>query len=269
MNTKFKRKVLATLLFIMPLGLVEAQNIEIAVGSNRSSFNYTAEILTRALAAEGYNAIIRYVGIIPTPRLEYMMAAGDVSCFILSKTAARSSRFLTVDVGMTNGLVSHRILFIRKEDQPLFDKVYTLSDLQKLSKVVGMGESWGDVAIWKENALPVKTIGGDWKRLYMMVASGRRNVDYLSRGAQEMVSEYLEHPELAVEKNLVLVYPKDHVLYVSPKKPELHKLLTDVMTKAQASGLIAQVARELYPDVYLPPVNLDQRRVIHLALPEQ
>lgn len=130
-----------------------------------------------------------------------------------------------------------------------------------------MGEAWGDVSIWNHNGLSVSTIGGDWKKLYNMVASERRGIDYLSRGAQEIVREYKDYPQLQIEANLVFVYDKDHVLYVSPEMPALHAILSDALKLAESVGIIKATADEFYADVYTPPVNLDERRIIHLDLP--
>jgi hypothetical protein len=262
-------KITVFLLFLFSTFNICAEDeISLTLGGTESAYRYTAELLTRVLESEGYKVLITYVGFIPTTRLEYMMEKGGLSCFILGKTEARSQRFLPVDVGMTNNLMGQRILFIRPELQKDFDSVYTLEDLQTLGVVCGMGKDWGDIDIWKYNDLSVETVVGDWRKLYNMVSAGNRNIDYLSRGAQEILQEYTTYPNLAVEENLVLVYKQDHILYVSPKYSELHRILSQVMEKAEQKGLISQVAREFFSEVYEPPINLDKRRVIPLELPD-
>lgn len=269
MNIAFRLKIIIVfLLFFSLAGLFADNVISLTLGGTDIAYRYTSELLTSALNSEGYEVQISYAGNLPTTRLEYMMANGSLSCFILGKTEIRSEKFLKIDIGMTNNLMGQRILFIRPEMQIDFDTVYTLDDFRALEKIAGMGIAWGDVDIWEKNNLLVETVVGDWKKLFNMVSSGKRNIDYLSRGAQEIIQEYEQYRDLVVEKNLVLVYPRDHILYVSPKNPELHRILTQVMSRAEETGLIEQVSRDFFAEVYDPPVNLDERRIIHLELPD-
>ncbi|MBV1909370.1 MAG: hypothetical protein KUG78_08605 [Kangiellaceae bacterium] len=267
-----KKQFLIILFFIFAINFAKAanekQNIDLVLGGGGSSFKYTSELLTRALRTEGYVTKITYAGSFPTNRLEQMLQSGEINAHVLGKTTIRSSKLLLVDVAMTSNLFGNRILFIRRGTQHEYDNVYTLEDFQKLGKTVGMGVKWSEVPIWIQNQLPVQTIDGNWRRLYSMIASGKRNVDYLTRAPQEAVEDHVSQPELIVESNLVLLYKHDHVLYVSPKNPALHKILLDALIKAKESGLIQEVAKEFYPEVYLPPISLDKRRVIHLQLPD-
>lgn len=241
--------------------------ISLSLAGRPDAFHYIRDLLTRSLEREGYVVQISNAGDIPTTRLERMLEQGTVSAFILGRTVARDRRFLLVDVGMTDSLVNQRVLFIPRGAQADYDGIASLDDFRRLGKVAGLGEAWADRDIWAANALPFRTLGGDWMRLYEMVASQSRSIDYLPRGAQEIAREWQVHRELAVEQNLVLVYGEDHVLYVSPEAPELHAVLSEVMPRALASGLIAETAAEHFQAVFAPPVNLQARRVIHLSSP--
>lgn len=233
------------------------------------AFGYTRDLLTRVLELEGYRVHVRNAGSIPTTRLERMLERGKLSAFILGRTPARDRQLLLVDVPMTGNLMNRRILFIPQGAQSDYDDITTLDDLRRSSKVAGLGEAWADRQVWTANNLPFLALGGDWKRLYGMVASQNRDIDYLPRGAQEMASEWRIHRELQVERNLVLVYGEDHVLYVSPEAPELYAALLKVIPKAFESGLIDQLAKQHFKAVFAPPVNLHERRVIHLSSSEQ
>lgn len=248
-------------------GLSPPAQIQLNLGGTPSAYAYIKSLLTRTLEQQGYTVQVRNVGDIPTTRLEFMLERGDVSAFILGRTPQRDDMFLPVNVGMTDNLVNQRILFIPKGAQALYDPVRTLEDFRQLGVVAGLGVAWADRAIWLANDLSVNTMGGDWKRLYQMVASQDRGMDYLPRGAHEMTLEWQFYPELDVERNLVLVYDQDHIMYVSPAEPELHRLLQSVLSQAQDSGLIAELAAEFFSGVWAPPVNLGQRRVIDLRLP--
>ena len=260
-------------LWVSPVARAESgpsssAEIVLKLGGTPVAFDYISTLLARALELQGYAVQVRNLGNIPTTRLEVMLQRGDISAFIMGRTRRRDALFLPVQVGMTDNLVTQRILFIPLGSQALYDDVHTLDDFRRLGVIAGLGSAWADRDIWAANQLPSRTIDGDWKRLYQMVASQSRGMDYLPRGAHEMANEWLVHPELAVERHMVLVYDQDHILYISPTDPELHRLLQSVMHEAQQSGLIAEVAADFFAEVFEPPVNLQQRRVIRLATPE-
>lgn len=239
--------------------------VHLKLAGSSDATTYARLLLEGALKAIGQQVQIEEMnGDIPMSRLEVMLKQGDISVLILGQTAERDRKFLQVPVGMTDNLVSQRVLFIPKGSQPDYDPVRSLDDFRQLGKVAGMGEAWADRGVWESNDLPLKTISGDWRRLYRMLASASRGIDYLPRGVHEMSEEWPLHPELDVERSLVFVYKQDHVLYVSPTQPALHQLLHEAMLAARDSGLIRQLAREHYAQVFKPPVSLQERHSIQL-----
>ena len=257
-------------LFLLSCLLGSAQtsaSVQLTLGGTPESVAYTRQVLEQTLALGGHTVSVDALGDLPMTRLEVMLQRGEISVLILGPTAERERKFLPVRVDMTDNLVNQRILFIPKGRQSLYDPVHSLEDFRRLRQVAGLGAAWADTAIWKANDLPVVTIDGDWKRLYRMVESPARPIDYLPRGAHEIAHEWAHQVALDVERNLVFSYDQDHVLYVSPAYPELHRLLQELLPQAQRSGLIRRLAREHYHRVFEPPINLQQRRVIHLDQP--
>ncbi|WP_277374766.1 hypothetical protein [Pseudomonas sp. AA-38] len=244
-----------------------AAGVQLTLGGTPESLAYTRLVLEQTLASGGHAVEVRELTDLPMTRLELMLQRGDISALILGPTAERNRRFLPVWVDITDNLVNQRILFIPKGSQALYDPVHSLEDFRRLQRVAGMGTAWADRAIWESNGLPVVSIDGDWKRLYRMVASPARRIDYLPRGAHEMALEWKQHADLEVERNLVFTYAQDHILYVSPARPELHRLLQALLPQAQRTGLISRLAREYYHQAFEPPVSLQQRRVIRLGMP--
>jgi len=240
--------------------------VQLALGGTPESVAYSRLLLEQTLASDGHSLVVHERGNLPMTRLELMLQRGDISVLILGPTSERDRRFLPVRVDMTDNLVNQRILFIPKGSQALYDPVRSLEDFRRLQRVAGVGAAWADRTIWEANDLLVEAVDGDWKRLYRMVASPTRPIDYLPRGAHEMAREWMQHSELEVERNLVFRYAQDHILYVSPAYPELHRLLQELLPKAQRSGLIRRLAREHYRQVFEPPVSLQQRRVIRLEM---
>lgn len=231
-----------------------------------NDFDYLSDLLTQVLEADGYRVEIVEVSGVPTTRLERMLENGKLSAMMLGETPSRSERFLPVSVSMTDNLMNRRVLFIPKGQQRPYNDVKTLDDFRDLGLSAGMGASWLDYQIWQANDLPVIVMHGDWRRLYDMVAIGNRGIDYLPRGAQEIAEEWQQHPNLDVEQSLVLVYNKDHILYVSPEEVELYQALNRLLPNASHSGLIRTLTKKHYQAVFEPPINLNERRVI--SLPE-
>src|SRR5690606_23412561 len=164
--------------------------VHLALGGTPESVAYSRLLLEQALALGEHRVFVQELGNLPMTRLELMLQRGDVSALILGPTAERERRFLPVRVDMTDNLVNQRILFIPKGRRALSGSVQGLEDFRRLQLVAGMGSAWADRTIWEMNGLPVTTVDGDWKRLYRMVASQTRPIDYLPRGAPEMASEW-------------------------------------------------------------------------------
>lgn len=258
------RAVLTVLaVFLMAAPAIADQRLTLRLG-DLTEFDYLSELLTHILEADGYVVDVVKVSDVSPARLEWFLEEGMISVMMMGETAARSDRFLPVRVAMTDNLMNQRILFIPKGQQHRYNKVESLDDFRALGVVGGMGSAWLDYQIWLANKLPVIGMAGEWRRLYNMVAVGNRGIDYLPRGAQEMAREWREHPNLDVEQQLVLVYNKDHVLYISPREERLHRTLSKLMPEASRNGLIRTLAEKHYRAVFEPPINLASRRVISL-----
>jgi len=261
------RRGLTVLLFLLTWGIGAQPVLVIRISGIEGRPNYGRDLLAQALKAAGYFPRFELVGEYPSPRREAMLADGRLSVSLLGQTPERDAKFLAVRVGVTDNLMGKRLLFITKGSQKDYDKVKTLDDLRRLGKVAGVGSSWADGPIWAANRLPSQGIEGNWKVLYSLVASGKRGVDYLPRSVMEIAAESGRHPELDVEQNLMLVYPADHILYVSPQAAELKGPLEKALVLARDSGLIKRLVVQKFPEVFSPSLGLDRRIVIPLALP--
>lgn len=103
--------------------------------------------------------------------------------------------------------------------------------------------------MWRHNQLPVTDRNGDWRVLYKQVAKGNRGVDYFRRGVIEIVTEAPNHPELQVERQLVLIYDRDFVFYLSPQSALLAPV-TEALTLARDTGLIERLIRKHYAEAF-------------------
>ena len=260
--------------FVVGLGLlvswgtVAAQGlVTLKISGGHGAPSYVQEVLGQALKEAGFTPRFELQGEFPVMRREALLASGELTVAVMGETDERNSRFLPIHVGLTGGLQGKRILFIPQGAQKLYDGVKSLEDFRRLRKVAGMGSPWADVAIWRANHLPVVAVDGNWKVLFRQVASGRRGVDYLPRGVNEILAEWPNHRELVMETHLVLVYRQDQILYLSPRHPELLSVLRKALEKARDSGLIQRLAAHFYRSVEGPPINLGRRVQIRLTLP--
>lgn len=143
-----------------------------------------------------------------------------------------------IRIPLYKGLLGHRLLIIRKGDQPKFDRVKTLEDLRQLK--LGQGTSWVDTKILESNGLNVvKTM--KYQNLFHMLDGGR--FDAFPRAVFEPFSEVEKNPtlNLTVEKNLMLVYKMDFYLFVNKKNKQLAKDLEQGLNAAIADGSFEKV----------------------------
>jgi hypothetical protein len=198
----------------------------------------------------------RYIEDVAAGRIDVMWAASDVSL---------EEQVLPVRIPLLKGLLGHRIFLIHKNAQAKFDAVKTLDDLKKLS--LGQGRRWADTEILESNQLKVvKT--EKYENLLYMLDGGR--FDAFPRGVQEPWSEVDKIPglELAVEKNLMLVYKMPFYLFVSPKN---QKLARDIEAGLNAMIEDGSFDYEFLNDPSIKKVielaNLKERKVFYLDNP--
>lgn len=169
-------------------------------------------------------------------------------------------------VGLNRGLIGHRILMIRPEDQELFDGVTDLDSFRALGLRVGFGRGWIDSLVWAANDLRYYEEPGAWHVMFDKLARGRGDFDYLSRSVKEIGDELAQQPALVAEQNLVLVYDRDEAFYVSSRRPDIHRILTDSMRLLDSNGRLQQLVDAYWGDV-LDAVDFDSRRTIELITP--
>jgi len=133
-----------------------------------------------------------------------------------------------------------------------------------------MGENWFDGKVWEANNLKYKEHSGNWKRIFTMIESGLE-YDYFSRGLNEIIGESYTYPELAIERNLALIYDRDYFFYLSNtgrnKGAEYQDVIESALTKAKESGLIERLVRKYWADDF-NDLNYDKRIQLHLITPK-
>ncbi|XOV79904.1 MAG: diguanylate cyclase [Aestuariibacter sp.] len=163
------------------------------------------------------------------------------------------------------GMLGHRIFIIRQDDQPRFNGVNSLAQLQQIP--LGQGRFWGDTVVLKHANLPVVT-PVKYASLFYMLEGGR--FDYFPRAIHEPWSEVASRKELAltVEKRILIVYPFAMYFFVARENSELAATI--------AQGFRRAIDNEKYDELFfahpmikdaLSRANLKDRIVFHLDNP--
>ncbi|RYY02977.1 MAG: diguanylate cyclase [Gammaproteobacteria bacterium] len=167
------------------------------------------------------------------PRLMESVKNGSVTLMWGGTSDQMEQDYLPVRIDAYRGLMSHRILIIRDGDQARFDAIKTIDDLRKIK--FGQGRSWQDASIMESAGFNVvkstKKPG-----LFYMLDGGR--FDAFPRGANEAWSETSAFPKLnlAVEKQLVLVYPLPTYFFVHKNEAEVAKDIENGLEAAIKDG---------------------------------
>jgi hypothetical protein len=208
---------------------------------------YYHELLRKALKLNGYDLDLK-VDELPQKRAEGLLDKNALSIYWFLPTKERDNRgWVKIGIGLTNGLIAQRVLFIPKGKQTLYNKVRTLGDFRKLGMCGAFGVNWFDVKVWKHNALKYETVDGDWHVIYGMLAAGNRKIDYFSRGANEIIEEAKLHPELEIEKNLIFVYDHDFFFYMDKTDGARYKdIIEKALIKAKSTGLMDTLLRKYF-----------------------
>ncbi|WP_083748596.1 hypothetical protein [Pelomonas sp. KK5] len=227
---------------------------------------YFTHLLEESLRAAGHEPVLTIVANVPQPRIWEMVASNQLSLIWGVQSRARDAAYASVANALTNGLAGQRILLVRKGQEQAYAGVRTLDDFRRLGKVGGLGAGWFDVDAWRSNGLPLYVKPGDWRQMFAMVASGERGIDYIARGASEIVNEVRAHPGLAIEQNLVLVHDHDMRFYLSPEAARYKPVIEEALAQADRSGLKKRlIERYLMPDAR--GLSLDRR--VRLKLDSQ
>jgi len=237
--------------------------------SSRSYENreYFFELIKLALEQDGYQVIINDLGISNTLRQKKNLNNDKLSLIWRLKTPLRDKNFTRVNIGLSKGLIAQRVLLIRKNDQHIFSNIKNKQDLNNNNLVAAFGESWFDIEIWRRNNLPYFEFLGDRQKIYTMLASGKRNIDYFSRGINEVLSESKRNPNLNIEQNLLFCYQNDTYFYVKKDNHQLAEVLEKALTKAVKSGLLDRLIEKFWGNLK-QELQLDTRTKITLDMPK-
>lgn len=244
-----------------------AENIHLTIAAlPDGKHEYFQALLQKSLDAAGHEVTFTLKEGMSQPRIVRMLDTGQISLRWLLQNKKRDQKYTPVEVGITNGLIGRRVLFIPKNKQNLYEGVQTLKDFRKLGLIGAFGKNWFDVNVWQANKLEYIEIEGEWRVIYKMLSKGNRGVDYFSRGVNEILEEAKFHPYLDIEKKLLLIYDRDYRFYLSKSAKQYKKTLEAALRKAKKSGLMEKLVRQ-YWGKDLKQLDVDRRVAIYLKTP--
>lgn len=265
------RYLLAALAFLVMLpAKVSAEIIDLKVGLVRAGGQeYFVDLLEQSLRAQGHEVNIEVIGNMPQKRMIHMMQNDELSLTWLVKSKARDDKLVAVDVGITNGLIGHRILLIPQGTAAVYANVNSIEDFRQLDKSGVFGVNWFDVAVWKLNQLRFIEKDGDWQStIYNQIAAKDRGIDYFSRGFFEVIEEAEKNPDLEIEPHLMFIYERDFQFYLSKHSSHYHKALKTSLEAARDSGLMDKLIKKHWALAF-DTLKPQQRRIIMLKTPLQ
>jgi len=184
----------------------------------------------------------------------------DIDVFWTMTSREREGVLQAIKFPLIKGLMGQRVFLIRKGEQSRFDGKHDISSLQRLR--AGQGSQWPDTDVLRANKIPV-IISTTYELLFPMLKGGR--FDYFPRGLHEVSSELDHHPELVLEKGLMLEYHAPMYFFVRPGNDRLADRLLEGLQRAQKDGSFDHYFNN-HPvtSKVFERVGRAQRRVIHL-----
>ena len=231
--------------------------------------SFPLEVLRLALEKSGRDFVItpsRRTMTENRSRAILQRGTGEVTVAWYGTGAEFERTLLPVRIPISRGLLGHRIFLIREDQQPVFSRIRTIRDLAPLVGLQGIG--WSDIEILEGAGLHIHT--GEYDHLFSLISRGR--ADYFSRGVDEVFVEYDKYSNrdrhLAVENDLVLIYPFAKLFFVSKDNQELHDAIHEGFVAAYEDGSYQRLF-DSHPAIrgVLDRANLADRRQLYVDNP--
>ena len=159
---------------------------------------------------------------------------GNIDFIWTGTSAEYEQRFRAVRIPVLRGLDGYRICVIDPRRQSAFSAVGSLDDLKQLT--IGQDPGWSDVKILE--AAGLKVVTAPYDALPDMVERDR--FDCFLRGAHEAPNELAKNPMLAVESEVLIVYPFTSFFFVNKTDTALAEALEAGLKKAYDDGRFMQ-----------------------------
>lgn len=198
-------------------------------------WNYARTLVELALQHSGRDYVLK-----PTEeemtqaRTARELELGHIQFIWAGTSADYEQRFQAIRIPVLRGLDGYRICIINPARQDAFKAVTSLDAFKNVT--IGQDPGWSDVSILE--AAGFQLVTAPYENLFSMVERDR--VDCFLRGAHEVIGDVAkrkaEHPDLAVESDVMLVYPFTSFFFVNKNDTVLAEALETGLKKAYEDG---------------------------------
>jgi len=225
-------------------------------------------LLETALSDMGHELELELYSNVPQKRIEFILDNDEESYIhFFIQTEERDERWNTINLGLTNSLIAHRVLFIPRGKQSVYNDIGNLDDFRSKGLIGAFGANWYDIDVWKFNDLNFYAKDGDWRTIYRMLSMGNRNIDYFSRGVTEILGEATLYPQLDIEEKLLFIYSRDfHLYFTESVELKYRSIIEEALLNGKKRGLIDKLIRKYYSEDF-DRLNFDNRIRIYLDTP--
>ncbi len=204
-----------------------------------------------------------------TPARAEMQLDNSLEITVMARTTsqAREKSLIPIRIPLDKGLTGYRLFLIKASKQTALSGIRSTRELRQFR--IGQAANWIDVEILRNAGLDVVT-GPTYEGLFSMLEADR--FDLLSRGVNEISAELAAnaqaHPNLAIEKKLVLYYPLPRYFFFArtPEGEKLARRAEEGLRILLRNGVF-QKRYAVFKKSFLADLHLSGRRVIRIANP--
>jgi hypothetical protein len=162
-----------------------------------------------------------------------MLEQGHSDIFWAATNKEYESTLIPIRIPIFKGLLGHRIGIISSDRQENFARITTLAQLQQVT--MGQGAGWPDATILDHAGFDVTELPSIGLLYRMLLA---KRFDMFPRGLMEPWEEPSVYPSsgLAVEQHMMIIYPMPAYIFITPRKPELAKIIESGLRLALEGG---------------------------------
>ncbi len=263
---KMKLHLAFTLILLQPAWLLACEN-PIRYFQSDVRYAYRIELLTLILEKTQQqfgSYCLSPISEQVTPKRGIMLLQQGIKVDIASLPTNETleQNLLPIKIPILNGILGFRLLLIKNDEQPQFKDIENLTQFSS-KFVAGFNSHWTDIAILKTNNIKVVATPL-YENLFTMLAKDR--FDYFPRGLNEIYSENALHPELAIDKYLVLHYPYPVYFFVNKSNVSLARRIRSGLEIIKSDGSFDALFNRHHQDL-LHRANLDSRVMLELENP--
>ncbi|MCF2950405.1 hypothetical protein L0668_20010 [Paraglaciecola aquimarina] len=229
--------------------------------------NHKDEVIRRALEVTipeygSFSITTVHVDMNPSRALEETISGENINLFISPNSDVWDKGTISIKVPIRQGLLSYRLLLIKKSNLKKFENVNSIEDLKSLK--AGLHADWVTTKVFKEQGFGV-SVGHNFEGLFQMLQKER--FDYFPRAVYEIYDELETRQamlkDITIEPTIALFLPMETYVHASPNAPRIAKRMGDGLTRLLDSGELKMIFEKYY-EKDIARANLSHRKIIKI-----